>query len=129
MDVTAGGAMTTQVMVVDDDPEVCRLLRAALEMEGYGVTTAADGGEALARIADEHPALVLLDLHLPVLDGWEVLRRLRTLPLHPAVVFMTAAEQAREQASRHAADGCLPKPFDVARVLDLAERFVPDPVS
>lgn len=84
------------LVVVDDDADITETLRTALESEGYGVQTAANGREALARIEEVRPDLVLLDVMMPVLGGIEVCRRMRAdaaLRQIPVIV-MTAADAA-----------------------------------
>ncbi|MEG1849953.1 MAG: response regulator, partial [Oscillospiraceae bacterium] len=66
-----------KIMVADDDKNICELLRLYLEKEQYTVVTANDGNEALARFAAEAPALILLDIMMPGLDGWQVCREIR----------------------------------------------------
>jgi two-component system sensor histidine kinase/response regulator len=100
------------ILVVDDVPSICSLVAIILRDEGYQVGTAHNGQEALARIAEATPDLVLLDLQMPVMDGWELHRRLREQDCCAPVVFMTAGPQARVEAERHHADGYIAKPFD-----------------
>jgi CheY-like chemotaxis protein len=115
--------MPATVLVVDDQPDIRNVIAAILEAEGYRVTTAANGREALDRLAAQPPALVLLDLHTPVMNGWELQRRLATDEPRIAVVFMTAGEQACIEAERHGAAGCLPKPFELDDLVDVVRRF------
>ena len=117
--------MTTHVLVVDDDDAIREVVQAILETEGFHVSTAANGREALDQIARSAPALVLLDLQMPVIDGWQVQARLRTERPEVPVVVMTAGRHARLEAAQHRAAGYLGKPFDIADLLDTIERFVP----
>ena len=66
-----------KILVVDDDKNICELLRLYLVKEGYNVTMVHDGGAALAEFDKLHPDLVLLDVMMPVMDGWEVCRKIR----------------------------------------------------
>jgi len=116
--------MTIRVLVVDDDEDIRTILRLLLEGEGYCVALAANGREALDRVAERPPRLVLLDLHMPEMSGWEAHQRLREQRAAIPVVFMTAGEHARREADRHGADGFLAKPFELADVLRTIERFV-----
>jgi len=88
-----------QVLVADDDPAVVELVRQLLEEEGWQVNAAADGQQALDQIAGQHPDLLLLDLMMPVMDGFEVLRRLRGQPRTAAlpVVVITAKELSAQE--------------------------------
>ncbi len=110
------------IVVADDDPDIRRLVADILRDEGYRVLTAADGQEALALIRRRAPALVLLDLQMPLLTGWDVLERLRAEGIRAPVVFMTAAHRARSEAERHAVAGFLAKPFDVDELLAVVAR-------
>ena len=67
----------TKILIVDDDTNICELLRLYVEKEGYDVALAYDGGKALEAFEKEQPDLVLLDIMLPVLDGWQVCREIR----------------------------------------------------
>ena len=118
--------MTTQVLVVDDEPSICSALRLILQLEGYAVAAASNGREAIDRVRAETPDVVLLDLSMPVMDGRECWARLHDMAPELPVVIMTAHHRAGAELG-HAAAGCLPKPFDVDGVLDTVARFVPDP--
>ena len=76
--------MAARVLVVDDDPVIVRLLEVNLRLEGYEVETASRGEEALERAAATSPDLVILDVMMPGLDGWETCRRLREQPAFAA---------------------------------------------
>ncbi|MEY2571035.1 MAG: adenylate cyclase, partial [Acidimicrobiaceae bacterium] len=109
-----------RILVVDDVPASVRLLEAVLTAHGYEVISAADGTEALSRVANDAPDLVLLDIQLPDIIGHEVCRRLRaeqataTLP----VVMLTAAGTDERLAAIEAgADDFITKPFDRAELL------------
>ncbi|MBA5871907.1 MAG: response regulator, partial [Nitrospira sp. CR2.1] len=114
-----------RLLVVDDDPDICDLLRDRLESDGFQVETAADGESALRLLADTPVNGLLLDIALPEMDGFDVLRRVR--PNHPAlpVVMMTAVEALdRAMAAVEAgAQGYLLKPFDAARLRQIIDRW------
>jgi DNA-binding response OmpR family regulator len=120
-------AQGASVLIVDDEPAVCKAIRLILELEGYAVATAASGADAVQRVATEPPGVVLLDLGLPDADGREVQARLRELAPEVPVVFMTARHRAWQEAETHRAAGALPKPFDVDGVLETVGRFLPNP--
>lgn len=117
--------MPNHILVVDDDFGIRMTVEAILQSEGFDVALAANGMEALERIAADRPALILLDLQMPVKSGWEVLEELRAADVRIPVVFMTAGLRAQQEAERHHADGFLPKPFELEHVLAVAQRFVP----
>lgn len=116
--------MTNHILVVDDDAGIRKMIGMVLESEGFSVATAADGHEALDRIAENRPALVLLDLQMPVMSGWETLSHLRNAGADLPVVFMTAGYRAKAEAERCGADGYVGKPFDLDTLLEVVERLV-----
>lgn len=123
--------MARTILVVDDDPKIVALVRAYLVNAGYEVVTAHDGHQALEAVAARRPALVVLDLMLPELDGMEVTRRLRETSDVP-IVMLTArgATADRVRGLRQGADDYLAKPFApselVARVETVLRR-APEP--
>jgi two-component system response regulator HydG len=115
-------------LVVDDDPDICDLLRDRLESEGFRVTVAADGRTALRTLEETAVDGILLDIALPELDGFEVLRQVRTTQPTLPVVMMTAVEALdRAMAAVEAgAQGYLLKPFDAVRLREtVAQWFTP----
>jgi len=112
------------VLVVEDEPDILMLLRVVLEMNGYEAALAADGETAIERFDAERPDLVLLDLMLPVIDGWAVLAEMRTRPSPPPVIICSAARSARdvEVAADRGAEAILPKPLDMDLLLETIER-------
>ncbi len=119
--------MTTHILVVDDHASVRTTLQAVLEDAGYAVTTAADGRAALQSILTACPDLVLTDLHLPVMDGRELLAALRVRALEVPVVLMSLDADVRMVAQLLQAAGALPKPFELDHLLDLVARYVAGP--
>ena len=118
------------ILVVDDDPKILQLVRMYLEREGFAVITVADGLAAVAAIRDRAPRLVVLDLMLPTLDGFEVLRAARA-ESNVAVLMLSARGGTADRISGIAsgADDYLPKPFSpaelVVRVKALLRRAEP----
>jgi DNA-binding response OmpR family regulator len=103
------------VLVADDDPDMLRVIRSVLEDEGLAVTTAGDGGRAVAIAAQQTPDLAVVNVALPVLDGRQVAVRLRTLlgatfPL----LAITGDGHASEKGLQLGAYVCLRKPFDLS---------------
>jgi CheY-like chemotaxis protein len=125
--MTREDTQNVTVLVVDDEPALCKAVRMILELEGYRVATVTSGPEALERASSERPALVLLDLNMPGMDGWQTQAALHAQAPELPIVFMTAANRVWREASDHHAAGALPKPFDVDGVLDTVARFIPSP--
>jgi len=117
------------VLVVDDEFGVAEVLDAILTDEGYRVITATNGRQALARIAEQRPDLVLLDYMMPILDGVAVLRALSADPAAdglPVVVMSALPEEAiSTETGRYAA--FLRKPFQIRTVLAAISRAMPAP--
>src|SRR6266851_4835553 len=117
-----GPPRARQILVIDDDVEILAMLRDFLEGEGLTVRTAANGAEALDMVDEVAPALILLDMRMPVLDGWGFAKQLRERRSAYPIVVMTAAESARRWADEIGANGYIAKPFDVNELLQLIER-------
>jgi two-component system chemotaxis response regulator CheY len=113
----------TAILVVDDDPAIRTTVSEILELEGYPVTTASNGMEALEAVERDNPSLVLLDMRMPVLDGWGFARALRQRGMMMPILVMTAAQSARTWAEEIGAQGYLAKPFDLAELLNAVERL------
>ncbi len=111
--------MNEHVLVVDDDPEIRDSLRRGLSVEGYAVTLAADGAEALEAARDRAPDLVVLDVMLPELDGLEVCRRLRMAEGSLPIVLLTARDAVPDRVAglETGADDYLVKPFAFEELL------------
>lgn len=108
-----------RVLVAEDDPALLRVLQAGLETSGYEVLLASDGETTLSRIRNERPHVVLLDLVLPVIDGWGVLERLQDMADRPRIVCLTGKASSRDlyNAWNLGADEYLSKPFDLEHLL------------
>ncbi len=115
---TESFATTRPILVVDDDRKIVALVRAYLEREGFTVITAYDGREALSQARAKDPALIVLDLMLPELDGYEVMRLLRADSDVP-VLMLTARSSLPERiiGLEKGADDYLPKPFSPAELV------------
>lgn len=113
---------TAQVLVVDDDPDIRTVVEAILSGEGYRVMTASNGRLAWEMIARQQPDVVLLDLQMPVMTGWELLDLIHERGLPVPIVVMTAGYRARAEAKRHGAAAHLAKPFDLNDLLATVER-------
>lgn len=119
--------MATKVLAVDDDPVIQRLLQVNLEMEGYEVELAGDGEEALAKIRAFGPAIVLLDIMMPKLDGWQVCAAMKEDPAleNIPVVFLSARAQDADvqRGNDLGAAAYITKPFDPIDLLELVEEL------
>lgn len=114
------------VLVIDDDAEVRELLRATLEPEGFRVREAASASEGLAALDGSPPDLVLVDVLMPEMDGWEVLQHVQRQHGRavPVVMFSGTVEEAAGEAERRGASGFIGKPFDPAEVVEQACRIL-----
>jgi len=118
------------VLVVDDDPLLREFVRVNLETEGYTVREAAGADEALAAIADQAPQLVLLDVVMPGVDGWELLQRLQELHGSIPVIMFSgqvggATDTEQRGAEQLGAKGFVGKPFDPQELVERAKQLVP----
>jgi DNA-binding response OmpR family regulator len=124
-DVTASPA---PILVVDDDDKIVNLVRTYLERDGYRVTTASDGRSALAAITLEPPALVVLDLMLPEVDGIAILRAIRRQGRTPVVVLSArGAPRDRIEGLQEGADDYVVKPFSPAELVLRIRRLLQPP--
>ena len=113
------------VLVVEDDPDLLALMEMILVDAGHRVRTAPEGAAALARVAEEMPGVILLDMRMPGMNGWEFAREFRARWGRGCpIVVVTAAENARQRAEEIGADGWLAKPFDLADVLAIVDRYL-----
>lgn len=110
--------MTTRVLLIEDDSDVTRALATVLARAGYGVLVAASGREGLRTFHDKHPGIVVLDIGLPVLDGWQVLDRIRDMSDVPVLILTARGLEAdKVRGLRSGADDYLTKPFGNAELL------------
>jgi CheY-like chemotaxis protein len=109
------------VLVVDDEPQVAWMLKFTLEAEGYQTYSARDGRSALEELRLHHPQLMLLDIMMPVMDGWSVLEEMQGLPVQerPRVIVVSARAGLRDRAkaAELGADAFVSKPFNVDDLL------------
>lgn len=117
-----------KILVVDDEKAIVDVIRTNLEYEGYDVVTAYDGLEALEKVDQEKPDLVILDIMMPKLDGYEVLQALRGQPETQdiPVIVLTAypSDIGAMAAFRHDVDSYLSKPFQPEEMISLVERIL-----
>jgi len=117
-----------KIMVADDDQNICELLRLYLEKEQYAVVLANDGAEAVAKFSSESPDLILLDIMMPVLDGWQVCREIRKKSNVPIIMITAKGETFDKVLGLElGADDYVVKPFDakeiVARIKAVLRRM------
>lgn len=116
------------ILLVEDDEDNRTIYRTILEHSGYRVVLATDGLEALRRVAEARPALVLMDITIPLLDGWEVTRRLRadSATRSLLVVALTAHAMVEDRAVADGIgfDGYLAKPVEPKRVIEEVQRLL-----
>ena len=120
--------MDTKLLIVDDDPNICEMLRLYLENEGYTVKTASDGAEGVSFFKIYEPDLVLLDIMMPKKDGWQVCREIREVSPKP-VIMITAKGEVFDKVLglELGADDFIVKPFDMkelsARIKAVLRRY------
>lgn len=118
-----------KVLVADDEPALRKLLKTNMELEGYETLEASNGAEVLACVERDNPDIILLDIMMPVMDGWEVMTALAANPEYSQKVILVSAkasDDAQLQGWELGADEYITKPFDLdsllQRVRDVAAR-------
>ena len=109
------------ILIVDDDPGILDVLEQALTAEGYRVVLASNGREALARAAEAGPDVMLVDLMMPVMDGWQFVRECRATSVcaDTPVIILSAARALRDTAAELGVQAIVAKPFDLGDLLNL----------
>lgn len=112
------GEMRRNILVVDDEPQITRVLKTTLSGQGYGVRTSADGEEALAEMKTWSPDLIITDLRMPRMDGLELCRRVRSESRIPIIVLSVKGEEGiKVEALDAGADDYITKPFSIKELL------------
>ena len=112
-----------KVLIVDDDPDICEFVTWGLSDRGYRVVSASNGREALDCVASARPDAIVLDMRMPVMNGWEFARAYRELPgPHAPIVIMTAYLNPEEVAREMGAQGCISKPFNLITLVDILRK-------
>jgi CheY-like chemotaxis protein len=123
--------MSRKILVADDNTASRELIREVLEMSGYDVVEAADGADAVNRARENAPDLVLVDIQMPRLDGYGVLRELRADPrlsgLHVVALTAFAMQGDRERALDAGFDGYITKPVEIAALRQEIKKFLVTP--
>jgi two-component system cell cycle response regulator DivK len=119
--------MAKKILVVEDDPDNRRIVAKTLSVEGYEVVEATDGVQAIAQAHAEHPDLVLMDLALPNMDGWEATRRLKSDPKTrsiPVIALTAVAMRGDEEQARAAGcDDYLSKPARPVTIREMVKKY------
>ncbi|WP_395806374.1 response regulator [Archangium minus] len=112
------------MLVVDDDPDILEALSEILEAEGFEIRRARNGKEALERLEPDPPQLILLDLMMPVMDGWEFAQRMRqkSSVARIPIIVLSADRNVGSKATDIGAVGHLAKPFELNDLLDMVRR-------
>ena len=117
-----------RVLAVDDDHVIRGLLEVNLEMEGHEVVSAVDGSDALAKVAEHRPDLILLDVMMPNLNGWQVAERLKgdAATRHIPIVFLSARAMDADvrRGAELGVESYVTKPFDPIDLMDLVQRLL-----
>lgn len=120
------GEQPRRVLVVEDSPSLRYMMKTILEMAGYSVTEAADGEAALLAAERDRPAVALIDLSLPLLDGFEVARQIRAFPWGATVLLIAATGHDEEDVRTHARESGFDyfevKPIQIDRLLLLVNK-------
>jgi two-component system, chemotaxis family, chemotaxis protein CheY len=115
------------VLVVDDDPDILEALAEILEAEGFVVRRARNGKEALEQLEPDFPKLILLDLMMPVMDGWEFSQRMRERKISVPVIVLSADRNVGTKARDIGAVGHLAKPFELNDLLQMVRSSLGSP--
>ena len=120
------GEPRERILLVDDDDSIRQVVTVFLTDEGYDVAGAGDGQAALDLLATFEPNIILLDLRMPVMDGWEFARRYADLPgAHAPIVAFVAALNAEQECATLSTASILTKPFDLDDLLDAVRSQLP----
>jgi len=112
------------VLIVDDDDDILAIVAMHIEDDGFAVRTAHNGQEALEAIRERMPSLVLLDLKMPVMNGWDFVHRFRELYQHAApIVVMSAIDAVGRRAADLGAEDWLAKPFEATALTEMVRRY------
>jgi two-component system, cell cycle response regulator DivK len=121
-------AKNTSILVAEDARDIRDILARLLQRNGYHVITTANGQAALAAFQSERPDIILLDLSMPVLDGWKAFDAIRALPLGRAIPIIAVTAHAmtgdREAILAHGFDAYITKPLNLRDLLDVVQRYV-----
>lgn len=119
---------TLPILVIDDDQAMRNMLETVLLDEGYSVILARNGKEGLEMVDRQRPALVLLDLMMPVMDGWQFLEAIKARPEYSdlPILLLSASRQIASTARDNPVKAYIPKPFELARLLSCIDQYKQD---
>jgi len=118
-------ASRPRVLIIDDDEAVCEVLRDVLTDEGYAVATVPHGAAALELVKHHHPAVIILDLRMPIMDGWSFAEQYRRQAKPAAsLILVSAMKDIEESARRIGAATFIQKPFELTDVVSKIERCI-----
>src|SRR6266487_328570 len=124
-----GGRMSKRILVIEDTEDNRQIIRDLLSSVGYELIEAVDGAEGVAMAQSEHPDLILMDIQLPEIDGYEATRRIRAIPelaRVPIIAVTSYALSGDEAKTREAGcDGYVAKPFSPRQLLAKVREFLP----
>ncbi len=121
--MASGPSPEQLVLIVDDDSDILQTLALCLSTEGYRVATAANGYEALAQLERENPACILLDLMMPVMDGWQFVAELEKRGRRAPLIILSADGAVQGHAAKLKAEASLSKPFDLDALLGTVRKL------
>jgi CheY-like chemotaxis protein len=121
--------MKGKILLADDDPEILVSLSAVLNSEGYEVITAANGREACQKFKEEHVDVAILDLKMPVRDGWDAFERLTAINPLVHVIIITARPDQYPTAAAAGVAAFMEKPLDLPLLLRTIEELVAEPIE
>ncbi len=120
--------MAKKILVVDDEPDILKTVTFRLEKLGFDIIEATDGQKALALIQEQRPHLIILDLRLPIMNGWEVCRRVKSddqLKHIPIILLTATAGAVNSRATKElVAEGVLVKPFEPEELLEMVNKLL-----
>src|SRR5258706_7215694 len=114
-----------RILFIDDDESIREFVSMALADEGYEVITAPHGAAALEIVRKQQPALILLDMRMPIMDGWAFLKAYRqTQEPHAPIIALTASRNSPDAQVPPDVNGFLAKPFDLTELIDLIAQYI-----
>ncbi len=125
---TRNAASPKKILVVDDSPTICKLVAITLEKHGYHVVSAPDGLEGLAKVNDTHPNLILLDITMPRMDGYQLCRIVKSNPAtqHIPVIMLSGKDGFFDKVRGRAAGAAshITKPFEATTLLQTVQKYI-----